>query len=527
MARLGGRAARGVRCRAAVPHGHWKTTTFTCGVRQDGLVAPFLIDGAMDADAFRAYVARVLVPELVPGDIVVMDNLATHKVAGIAEAIEAAGARLLYLPPYSPDFNPIEKAFAKLKALLRKAATRTVDPRACGGACVASATTSAVSGRSPRVRGSRARADDLDLDDGSIPARAGEPAPHAPPRLGPRVDPRACGGAMPPDSVCECPKGRSPRVRGSPPSMSACVSFLRSIPARAGEPRVEAGEARPRLVDPRACGGAARSSSNVIPRWGRSPRVRGSQLHALLDTTDLGSIPARAGGARSCAASSSTREGRSPRVRGSPRMVDLGRHHLGSIPARAGEPASRCFHPSAPGVDPRACGGARATTAMWLILMGRSPRVRGSHAVVPRRGRAPGSIPARAGEPTRRSARRRWSRVDPRACGGACDIAWSASHRQGRSPRVRGSQLLQGLDAVEVGSIPARAGEPRHRNKAKLANWVDPRACGGADHDWLTGEYMTGRSPRVRGSQHGRDRPKAERGSIPARAGEPASRCAK
>ena len=126
MARLRGRAARGERCRAAIPHGHWKTTTFTCGIRQDGIVAPFLLDGAMDADAFRAYVAHVLVPELAPGDVVVMDNLPTHKVTGVVEAIEAAGATLLYLPPYSPDFNPIEKAFAKLKALLRKAEARTV-----------------------------------------------------------------------------------------------------------------------------------------------------------------------------------------------------------------------------------------------------------------------------------------------------------------------------------------------------------------------------------------------------------------
>lgn len=126
MARLRGRALRGERCRASVPHGHWKTTTFTAGLRSGGLVAPFLIDGAMDSDAFRAYVAKVLVPELSPGDVVIMDNLATHKVVGVREAIETVGARLIYLPPYSPDFNPIEKAFAKLKALLRKAAARTV-----------------------------------------------------------------------------------------------------------------------------------------------------------------------------------------------------------------------------------------------------------------------------------------------------------------------------------------------------------------------------------------------------------------
>lgn len=127
MARLRGWAVKGQRCRAAVPHGHWKTTTFTAGLRMDGLTAPMLLDGPMHGRAFRAYVEQVLVPELRPGDIVVMDNLPAHKVAGVRETIEAAGARLLYLPPYSPDFNPIEMAFAKLKALLRKAAARTVD----------------------------------------------------------------------------------------------------------------------------------------------------------------------------------------------------------------------------------------------------------------------------------------------------------------------------------------------------------------------------------------------------------------
>ncbi len=127
MARLRGRAARGERCRAGVPHGHWKTTTFTAGLRLDGLSAPMLLDGPMDGDAFHAYVTHVLVPELTPGDIVVMDNLPAHKVSGVRHAIEAAGASLLYLPPYSPDFNPIEMAFSKLKAILRKAAARTID----------------------------------------------------------------------------------------------------------------------------------------------------------------------------------------------------------------------------------------------------------------------------------------------------------------------------------------------------------------------------------------------------------------
>ena len=127
MARLRGWAKRGERCRAAIPHGHWKTTTFTCGLRRDGLAAPMLLDGPMDGAAFKAYVEQVLAPELTPGDIVIMDNLPAHKVAGVRQAIEAAGATLLYLPPYSPDFNPIEMAFSKLKALLRKAAARTKD----------------------------------------------------------------------------------------------------------------------------------------------------------------------------------------------------------------------------------------------------------------------------------------------------------------------------------------------------------------------------------------------------------------
>jgi len=126
MARLYGRAPRGERCRAAVPHGHWKTTTVTAGLRLTGIAAPMVLDGPMNGEAFRAYVEQVLVPELAAGDVVVMDNLPAHKVGGIREAIEQAGATLLYLPPYSPDFNPIEMAFAKLKALLRAAATRTI-----------------------------------------------------------------------------------------------------------------------------------------------------------------------------------------------------------------------------------------------------------------------------------------------------------------------------------------------------------------------------------------------------------------
>ncbi|KQM38740.1 transposase [Sphingomonas sp. Leaf10] len=126
MARRHGRCRRGERLRSSVPHGHWKTTTLIAGLRRTGMVAPMVLDGPINRDAFVAYVRQILVPGLSPGDIVIMDNLSSHKAPAARNAIEAAGARLLFLPPYSPDFNPIEQAFSKLKAHLRKAAERTI-----------------------------------------------------------------------------------------------------------------------------------------------------------------------------------------------------------------------------------------------------------------------------------------------------------------------------------------------------------------------------------------------------------------
>jgi transposase len=125
MTRLRGRAPRGTRLIGAVPYGHWKTSTFIAGLRHDCMVAPLMLDGAINGDAFLAYVEQFLAPTLVPGDIVVADNLASHKVAGVREAIEARDARLWFLPAYSPDLNPIEQGFAKIKARLRKAAPRS------------------------------------------------------------------------------------------------------------------------------------------------------------------------------------------------------------------------------------------------------------------------------------------------------------------------------------------------------------------------------------------------------------------
>jgi transposase len=122
-----GWAPKGERLVDAAPRGHWHTTTFVAGLRGCGILAPLVLSGPMTGEAFRAYTEQFLAPALSPGDVVVMDNLPAHKVAGVAEAIAAAGATILYLPPYSPDLNPIEMAFAKLKALLCKAAARTRD----------------------------------------------------------------------------------------------------------------------------------------------------------------------------------------------------------------------------------------------------------------------------------------------------------------------------------------------------------------------------------------------------------------
>jgi transposase len=126
MARLRGRCRRGQRLVAHVPQGHWKTTTFVAGLRNNAVTAPFVIGEPMNGEIFLTYLAQCLAPTLALGDIVIMDNLPAHKVAGVREIIEARGARLLYLPSYSPDFNPIEQLFAKLKALLRKAAERSI-----------------------------------------------------------------------------------------------------------------------------------------------------------------------------------------------------------------------------------------------------------------------------------------------------------------------------------------------------------------------------------------------------------------
>ena len=125
MAPLRGWGKRGHRVQAKTPFGHWNTMTFLAALRHDRIDAPWVFDGPINAEIFRTYVEKVLVPTLHPGDIVILDNLGSHKAPAIRQAIRAAGARLWFLPAYSPDLNPIEQVFAKLKHLLRKAAERS------------------------------------------------------------------------------------------------------------------------------------------------------------------------------------------------------------------------------------------------------------------------------------------------------------------------------------------------------------------------------------------------------------------
>jgi len=136
MARRYGRAPRGERVIASVPHGHWKTSTFVAGLREDAITAPLVIDGAMNGETFRAYIEQFLAPTLKPGDVVILDNLGSHKGKAVRQAIRAVGARLVFLPKYSPDLNPIEQVFAKFKTLLRKAEARTYDAVANASAAI-------------------------------------------------------------------------------------------------------------------------------------------------------------------------------------------------------------------------------------------------------------------------------------------------------------------------------------------------------------------------------------------------------
>ena len=416
-----------------------------------------------------------------------------------------------------------------------------VDPRVCGGAFSAKPRSRAIKGRSPRVRGSRGDVDRRRQVRRSIPACAGEPATGSGGAAHGGVDPRVCGGAIGRRVWPRAWAGRSPRVRGSLERIDVPLREVGSIPACAGEPnRARDAPARAR-VDPRVCGGAPARASSVAAFCGRSPRVRGSPGGRVLGEGAGGSIPACAGepdrawrgraplrvdprvcgGARWASCRTRTSSGRSPRVRGSPAVMRMVMSVSGSIPACAGEPSASNGRTSRSRVDPRVCGGAHAFTSRSVLYRGRSPRVRGSRRRVTRWIATCGSIPACAGEPIRTSAAAAKKRVDPRVCGGAATAQTFDLPQKGRSPRVRGSHLQLRRRRRLAGSIPACAGEPGGRPSRRTRGAVDPRVCGGAPITPAKDRRPLGRSPRVRGSLDSARRARPCPGSIPACAGEP------
>ena len=278
---------------------------------------------------------------------------------------------------------------------------------------------------------------------GSIPARAGEPLTTRRRRSPSEVYPRACGGTYAYAKNCGLPKGLSPRVRGNHAPRLQQVGTVGSIPARAGEPLPASRTARGIPVYPRACGGTGDQRRRLAHAQGLSPRVRGNR-HGV--------------------------------------RLGLGRSR--SIPARAGEPVGCVdvlgFHR----VYPRACGGTLSSTGGTGSPSGLSPRVRGNR----RRGRGPhpqaGSIPARAGEPALRASTSLRYSVYPRACGGTPVTRTARPSPRGLSPRVRGNHHVQAREGAQLGSIPARAGEPFTVCCRILIARVYPRACGG------TGRYL-------------------------------------
>ncbi len=314
-------------------------------------------------------------------------------------------------------------------------------------------------GLSPRVRGNRFSDYRCAIRWGSIPARAGEPQATRRCQTRMWVYPRACGGTMCTLRSPDLSTGLSPRVRGNHNPLPARPTWTGSIPARAGEPPTLRRPTRELKVYPRACGGTCDHLSHLTPDPGLSPRVRGNLSR-----------------------------------------VQLHQGNAGSIPARAGEPTTAKAQGCISGVYPRACGGTDSQRRDDATNGGLSPRVRGNRRHQPRHHGRRGSIPARAGEPTRAGRRRPAPAVYPRACGGTTDLSASSGAEQGLSPRVRGNPCLPTGFLQILGSIPARAGEPALRPRRQPSPGVYPRACGGTLNPRGGVPVRKGLSPRVRGN---------------------------
>ena len=338
--------------------------------------------------------------------------------------------------------------------------------------------------------------------------------------------------------------GPSPRVRGILPASEWPAGRARSIPARAGNPRPEWASAGSARVHPRACGESPTPAPAHRSGTGPSPRVRGIPRLRERRAARPGSIPARAGnpaGSRSSPGTSRVHPracgesgplpraqldvlGPSPRVRGIHRGRGEKRRRDGSIPARAGNPRRSADTPRPRRVHPRACGESPTTARRLDARRGPSPRVRGIPPPVVAPRDVDGSIPARAGNPTCARQRYRRRAVHPRACGESQAEAVARQARRGPSPRVRGIHLAAARRPDDRGSIPARAGNPRRRGIGVDPTRVHPRACGESAPKSLVPPRYAGPSPRVRGIRRSsRPAPKSL-GSIPARAGNPEER---
>ena len=355
-------------------------------------------------------------------------------------------------------------------------------------------------GLSPRTRGSPPDRHQRGRHEGSIPAHAGEPSGSASTRTSRRVYPRARGGASP------CPKreshglGLSPRTRGSHERQPPGRPTSGSIPAHAGEPYIRSHTKGVEQVYPRARGGAVGGSSPASTMYGLSPRTRGSLIFDPTPKASSRSIPAHAGepseararrapctvyprargGALYSIPHQRRRAGLSPRTRGSRRRLEPGEHHVRSIPAHAGEPPSSTSPRDTRKVYPRARGGAVAEVNSFALIVGLSPRTRGSRRLPPSASASPRSIPAHAGEPECRYPTSLQQGVYPRARGGALRIGINADVTKGLSPRTRGSRCRGKQLRLDRGSIPAHAGEPPAAALSLSLAEVYPRARGGA-----------------------------------------------
>ena len=378
---------------------------------------------------------------------------------------------------------------------------RGVYPRVCGGTAYRGECRHAKRGLSPRVRGNQRPSPRPGHQRGSIPACAGEPPPGRGRRRWRWVYPRVCGGTTNSCAIIHDVWGLSPRVRGNlnPPHQVAVDDG--SIPACAGEPPAHIAVARIGWVYPRVCGGTDLVALIELDRLGLSPRVRGNLGTSCGDSGKGGSIPAcageppvgaaaRAGGRvypRVCGGTCTRREcrlldrGLSPRVRGNPVVFSTTKNAKGSIPACAGEPPSgrRSFQRT--WVYPRVCGGTAAARDADGLLQGLSPRVRGNPGGT-FYGYAPiGSIPACAGEPGRAQNPAATLRVYPRVCGGTPPSRSTRLAKWGLSPRVRGNHKHAAHQQKLVGSIPACAGEPAVAGVRGCGFRVYPRVCGGTE----------------------------------------------